>query len=228
MAATLAGRGQTTRMSGEDRRQQIVEVATGLFSKKGFNGTTTKEIADSAGVSEAIIFRHFPNKRALYSAIIEYKTLRKTELVKGMLEEAANRKDDRAFFTSLAYEMLDTHLNDPTLMRLLMFSALEGHELSEMFFQSSVNEVRDYVVRYIKQRISDGAFRNIDPLVASRAFTGMIISHTQIRVFYKNTPCDDVKLPARQVADQFVDIFLSGILQSRGKKPTPKPSPKKK
>lgn len=226
----MAGRAQTSRMSGEDRRRQIVEVATELFSKKGFNGTTTKEIAESAAVSEAIIFRHFPNKNALYSAIIEYKTLQNTERVKGRLKEAASRKDDRAFFSSLANEMLDVHLGDPTLMRLLMFSALEGHELAEMFFQSRASEVRDQILDYIKQRVSDGVFHDIDPRMAARAFIGMILFHAQVRVIYKDTTCDDIKLPSRQVADRFVDIFLSGILKDKRKRKVSSrmPRPKRK
>jgi len=46
-------------MSGEDRRRQLIEVAIDLFSRRGFSGTTTREIALAAGVTEAIIFRHF-------------------------------------------------------------------------------------------------------------------------------------------------------------------------
>ena len=46
-------------------------------------------------------------------------------------------------------------------MRLLLFSALEGHELSEMFFESTMREIRGYIRRYIRQRIADGAFREI-------------------------------------------------------------------
>jgi len=215
-------------MSGEDRRQQIVEVACELFSKKGFNGTTTKEIADCAGVSEAIIFRHFPNKRALYSAIIEYKTLQKAERVKERLEEAASRKDDRDFFSILAQETLDAHINDPALMRLLMFSALEGHELAEMFFQSRASQLRDQILGYIKERIADGAFQDIDPRVAARALIGMILFHAQVRVIYKNTSCDDVRLPNRQVTDWFVDIFLSGILKGNNKRVSSRPPRRKR
>jgi TetR/AcrR family transcriptional regulator len=48
-----------TRMSASDRRNQLIDVAIDLFSRKGFGGTTTKEIAAAAGVTEAIIFRHF-------------------------------------------------------------------------------------------------------------------------------------------------------------------------
>ena len=50
------------------RRQDILTAAERLFSQKGFNGTTTKELAANAGVHEAILFRHFKNKRELYRA----------------------------------------------------------------------------------------------------------------------------------------------------------------
>src|ERR687883_1828091 len=62
------------RMAAEDRRPQIVDVAMRLFSERGFRGTTTKEIAQAAGVSEAIIFRHFATKDDLYAAIIDLKS----------------------------------------------------------------------------------------------------------------------------------------------------------
>ena len=59
------------RMDAADRRTAIVEVATPLFARRGFAGTTTKEIAEAAGVSEALVFRHFPTKAALYEEILQ-------------------------------------------------------------------------------------------------------------------------------------------------------------
>jgi AcrR family transcriptional regulator len=59
------------RMPASDRRSQILDIALNVFSKKGLNGATTKEIAAAAGVTEAIIFRHFPTKQALYQAVLE-------------------------------------------------------------------------------------------------------------------------------------------------------------
>jgi AcrR family transcriptional regulator len=195
-------------MSGEDRRQQIVSVAAKLFSRKGFSGTTTKEIAEGVGVSEAIIFRHFGTKDELYAEILDYKVRQSSERVKAQLDEAEGRRDDRAFFGSLAYEMLDFHSKDQTFMRLLLFSALEGHDLSETFFNSAASEIKDHIRRYIKQRIADGAFRRIDPLVAARAFVGMVLHQAQVRNIFQG---DDLKLSNRQIADRFVEIFLSGI-----------------
>lgn len=211
MAYATPVKATTTRMTSEDRRRQIVSVASELFSNKGFNGTTTREIADRAGVSEAIIFRHFPTKRALYSAIIDFKTRQSGEQVQAHLKEAASRKDDVAFFGSLAYDLLEVHRKDPTFMRLLMFSALEGHELAEMFYQSTAREVRNHVRRYIKQRVLDGAFRDADPIVSARSFVGMILYHAQMRVLYKDTSCDDVRLPSRQMAQRLTNLFMKGI-----------------
>jgi AcrR family transcriptional regulator len=199
-------------MSAEDRRNQIVAIAAGLFSQKGFRGTTTKEIADRAGVSEAIIFRHFATKDDLYNAILDFKIRQAGDRLQTKLTEAASRKDDKAFFGSLAFEMLEFHCKDETFMRLLLFSGLEGHDLSVIFFHSAARDFKDRIHRYIKQRIADGAFRQIDPAVAARAFVGMVLHQVQVRTIFKDS--EDIKLSNKQFADRFVEIFLKGISES--------------
>jgi AcrR family transcriptional regulator len=57
------------RLSGQERRAAIIKAVRSVFVEKGFHGTTTRELADAAGVSEALLFKHFPSKEALYSAI---------------------------------------------------------------------------------------------------------------------------------------------------------------
>ncbi|MFP5261602.1 MAG: TetR/AcrR family transcriptional regulator [Blastocatellia bacterium] len=208
MMTAVGDRAPACRMTGEDRRRQIVSVAAKLFSRKGFSGTTTKEIAEGAGVSEAMIFRHFATKRELYAAILDDKVRQVSERVRAQLDEAEGRKDDRAYFGTLAFEMLEFHSKDNTFMRLLLFSALERHDLSEIFFHSSALEIKNNLRRYIKQRISDKAFRRVDPAVAARAFVGMVLHHAQVRNVFQG---DDLKLSNRQIADGFVEIFLNGI-----------------
>ncbi|OWK43595.1 Transcriptional regulator, TetR family [Fimbriiglobus ruber] len=58
-------------MSGEERKAAILKAVRHLFAAKGFAGTTTRELAATAGVSEALLYRHFPTKEALYGAIHE-------------------------------------------------------------------------------------------------------------------------------------------------------------
>ena len=60
-------------MPGDKRREQILQTAFDLFSRRGFSGTTTKDIARMSGVSEAMVFKHFSSKDELYGAILEAK-----------------------------------------------------------------------------------------------------------------------------------------------------------
>lgn len=59
------------RLASAERRQSIIDAAIPLFARKGFTGTTTREIAEAAGVSEALVFKLFASKTALYDAIFE-------------------------------------------------------------------------------------------------------------------------------------------------------------
>ena len=54
----------------DERRKAIVAAAGPLFARKGFAGTTTRELAEAAGISEALLFRHFPTKKLLYGEIL--------------------------------------------------------------------------------------------------------------------------------------------------------------
>jgi len=57
------------RLSSDERRAAIVEAVIPVFAKNGFHGTTTKNLAEAAGVSEALLYRHFPSKDSLYEEI---------------------------------------------------------------------------------------------------------------------------------------------------------------
>src|SRR5690348_5368633 len=59
----------TGKLSGDERREAIIRAVRRVFAERGFHGTTTRALAEAAGVSEALLFKHFPNKEALYSAM---------------------------------------------------------------------------------------------------------------------------------------------------------------
>ena len=204
------------RMAAEKRRQQIIDVAIQLFSQKGFRGTTTKEIALAAGVNEAIIFRHFATKRDLYSAIIDQKACA-TEMAAKQAEivKAIEQRHDRKLFETIAFHILEVHEHDETFMRLMFYSALEGHELSDIFFRNQVAERYREIANYIKQRISEGAFRKVDPNIAVRAFFGMIIHHAQTKRFFNQSLGDQKSTVSNRVAaERFTDLFLAGLLNN--------------
>src|SRR3954470_4405685 len=158
-AAPAAGR-----MCADERRLQIAEVAMRLFSERGFRGTTTKEIAQAAGVSEAIIFRHFATKEELYRAIIDHVACESgIESPGDIVGDAVRRKDDRAVFEGLAFHALEHHETDPEFHRLLLHAALERHELAEMFWEQNVQPLYKFLGEYIRARQADSAMIALEP-----------------------------------------------------------------
>jgi AcrR family transcriptional regulator len=207
----------SARMAGEERRLQILAVAVSLFSQKGFRGTTTKEIAHAAGVSEAMVFRHFATKQELYSAILDHKACASGRFDPAeMAADAIRRKDDRGVFESLALGALNHHEDDPEFQRLLLHSALEKHELSQMFFDQIVRHVYDFLGSYIRERQRDGAFIEIDPAIVVRCFIGMVMHHS-----LNNNLWDPdrrlLNISNENAARLFTDILLKGITSPTAK-----------
>ena len=205
--AKLVNKPKQTRLSGPERRRQIIEAAAALFSKKGFSGTTTREIARSVGASEATVFKHFATKEALYDAIIETKT--QTRQLLETLTPTAKEKDDKSFLTSLARRLIARTQADPSLMRLLFFSALEGHALSDRFFQSRFTSVDRFLAQYIAERVADGAFRAVDPSQAALNFIGMVSHHILLRELFRQA--SPPHLTTERAVEEMVNLFLRGV-----------------
>ncbi|MDX2033375.1 MAG: TetR family transcriptional regulator [Blastocatellia bacterium] len=202
-----------TRMAAEDRRQQILDVAVRLFSKRGFRGTTTKEIALAAGVNEAIIYRHFATKSELYTAIIDQKaSSSELKRFEETLVAAMERREDRKVFESFAQFMLDFHARDETAMRILLYSALEGHELADMIFRNHISKSYRILSDYLRKRISEGNFRKVDTMAAVRGYVGMVMHHAMINRFFQTDGKEMLNISNRQAAERFADLFLGSLM----------------
>ena len=98
---------RSRRVSGRERKANIIAAAASLFARKGFAGTTTREIARSVGVSETLVFKHFPTKRTLYAAILAEKS--PIPQLLPLVEEAARKRDDRRVFALIALRSVSGH-----------------------------------------------------------------------------------------------------------------------
>lgn len=203
-----AEKATSTQPEKSNTREKILETAIELFAEKGFNGTTTKEIAEAAEVNESLIFRHFSTKRDLYGAIIE-KKIDDEPGIEHPLQTYKDTKDDRLIFTSIAERMLEKCGKDSSFIRLLHFSALEGHELSDMFFSTYVEYIDMLLCDYIESRIADGAFKNVHALCASQAFIGMVVNHIIVQELFGEKKRN--KINQKELVETFVTVFLDGI-----------------
>jgi AcrR family transcriptional regulator len=194
-------------MAAVERRAQIIDISKKLFSQKGFNGTTTKEIAQASGISEAMIFCHFASKEDLYTAIIDQRI---QEVGDAYSDEAMQARDDERVFGDLARFILEKTSENPTMLRLLYFSALEGHQLSDIFYSNHEIKRVMKLVDYIQLRISEGAFCDVDPFLVARAFTGMFYTYVTAEHLFDASRYYP-RATHEEVIQSFLSIFLSGI-----------------
>src|SRR5437868_1320348 len=221
------------RMAADERRLQIVRVAVRLFSDRGFRGTTTKEIAREAGVSEAIIFRHFATKEELYTAIIDYKACAGLgacppadesshpliDTIRAGVSDAMERRDDREVFRRIALSMMEHHARDHEFLRLLLYSALEGHQLAQIFWDKNVRVLYEFLGGYVRDRQREGAFRDVDPFLVVRAFSGAVIHHSLNNILWERDAARRiVNATAEEAAREFTDILLHGIVAETGER----------
>lgn len=198
-------------MAGDERRKQILDVAMKLFSKNGFDGTTTKKIAVEAGVSEATVFKHFANKDELYHAILDEKSC--SSLFTDPFEKMENfiaQKDDFGVFYTMAFTAMQNHKDDTDFLRLMMYSALEEHELAKTFVERLIKQIYEHIGSYIKMRQNEGAFREIEPRIVVRAFSGMFVHHSLNNILWDKDQ-KILKISDEEAAREFATILLNGI-----------------
>jgi TetR/AcrR family transcriptional regulator len=197
------------RMSAADRQRQLLEVALNSFSRRGFKGTTTKEIAAAAGIAEAVIFQHFPSKEALYSAVLELHLetadeQKWTEEVNDCME----RNDDEGVFLSFIRRILHAYRFDPLIERVILFAALEGHEQGLARMQKQFAPIFERFMEYIARRQREGALADCNPHAIMIGLGGIAHQYGLItQIFRAAAP----NVPDEEMAQLFTRILLHGV-----------------
>jgi TetR/AcrR family transcriptional regulator len=196
-------------MSGEDRRRQLIEVAIDLFSKKGFGGTTTREIAAAAGVTEAIIFRHFATKQDLYTAILDF--IGSTSGLDTWLAEAGifmDGNDDEGLFRLIVTKILETHRTESRFERLMIHAALEGHELAVMHHNQMSLGIGARIKEYVKRRQQEGALIQCEPETILFSVCGAAQFYAMQKYMYQ---LSEDRFSDEQMINNFVRILMHGV-----------------
>jgi TetR/AcrR family transcriptional regulator len=208
MFAVSDTRTSTLRLPASDRRRQLLETALDFFSRKGYGGTTTKEIAAAAGVTEAIIFRHFPTKSDLYNAVLDHhhNSVHVAECI-AECKACMERNDDEGLVRVIVETIIGAHRRDQRGHRVLLFAALEGHETGLEYNRQLSFPIFELLCQYVTRRQREGALRGGNPGAIIAAVAGMATHYanmTQMFGFCANSS-------DRQMADSFVDIVMHGI-----------------
>jgi hypothetical protein len=125
--------------------------------------------------------------------------------------DAVRKKDDERVFETIVSNFMQRYSEDTTFLRLLLFSALEGHELAGMFVAGPVRRFFEFLAEYMRERIDEEAFKPINPEIASRCLVGMVHYFVLLKKIYGDETLQSIEL--NETIETMINIFCRGILK---------------
>ncbi len=155
-----------------NRQRQIIDAATDLFSRVGYKSTTMKQLAEACEVTEAALYKHFESKAAIYIAVLESLEER---LVHDEFFDTLEKEDDiEKVLQGLAEHILTFFGKNEDVYRLLLYSALEGHERARYVFSI----IRGKYIKFLHRRLNAmyklGLIVEKNNEITARCFIGMV------------------------------------------------------
>jgi AcrR family transcriptional regulator len=163
-----SGSSQRKRMTGKERREQLLDIGRRLFAERGFEGTSIEEIASQAGVSKPVVYEHFGGKEGLYAVVVD----REVERLLGMATRILGGEHTREKFEAAAVVLLKYIEDDADGFRILV---RDSHPASGAgTFGSLISDIASQVEYILGDLFSE---RGYDPKLApmyAQMLVGMV------------------------------------------------------
>lgn len=193
------------RIGAEERRRQLIEVALRQFAEQGYDGTATRDIAEEAGVAEALLFRHFPNKREILRAVIQAYGPRGD--FQALAPEIAEQPVEEAL-VRIYTRRVDLLWENRLFVRLVMTESKKPGEASEEF-RAMLEEGPRLVADFLRERVHAGELRSLNAEAAAALLGGAVFSffmrHQRLSPEVGQPLC-------RNFVREAVELFLRGAL----------------
>ncbi|NJK48358.1 TetR/AcrR family transcriptional regulator [Candidatus Gracilibacteria bacterium] len=191
----------------DDTRSRILQSALRLFAAKGYEGTTTKDLAAAANVAEGTLFRHFVNKKAI---LIEVATSGWIEILTDLLTELSEMGSYKAVAQVMRRRMLRLQENSD-LLRVCFLEAQYHPELRDRIQSEVIAKMTDVAEAFFQTAMDRGIYRPMNPKIVAQVFLGMFA----IAGFSNDTILDTKSSPKalQEMAEGIADIFLNGVLK---------------
>ena len=193
------GRRPRARMTGPERREQLILVGRGLFADKGFEATTVEEIAAKANVSKPVVYEHFGGKEGLYAVIVDREIQRLLGGINAALDEGEGA---RVLLEHATLALLDYIEADPDGFRILVRDSPPGQSTGS--FASVLGDVASQVEHLLAAAFKQ---RDLDPKSApihAQMLVGMVALTGQWWL-------EQRKFKKDQVAAHLVNLAWNGL-----------------
>ncbi|HEX3827334.1 MAG TPA: TetR/AcrR family transcriptional regulator [Sporichthyaceae bacterium] len=193
--AERAGR---VRMTGKERREQLLDVGRRLFAERGFEGTSVEEIAAKAGVSKPVVYEHFGGKEGLYAVVVD----RETQFLQGKLTEALSHGEGRELLEKAALALLEYIETSTDGFRILVRDSPVAQSTGT--FASLISDVASQVEYILVQQFAVRGFNSRLAPMYAQMLVGMVALTGQWWL--------DVRKPKRtEVAAHLVNLAWNGL-----------------
>lgn len=162
-------------MSSE-RKNQIIAAAARLFSDRGYGSVTVKRIASACGITEAALYKHFDSKSSIYIEVL--RELQQEIPVFDLFDTLESETDIENIFRSIAGFIIESYQKHQKILRLLLYSSLERHSLSEEIYESVRMPYINFLTSKLQSMIAEGKIRQVNPSVTARCFIGMVFDYS--------------------------------------------------
>ena len=203
------------RLPSHERRIQVLNAARSLFAEQGYNKTTLDEIALKVGISRPRVVQLFGSKLGIYEEIAEMAY--KSHPLDKDLEDPIERKDDFGVFQAFAAHVLNHTAKgeDREIFKILMYATLKEDSFHRAHFQKKDTLMISRLSDYVRTRIKEGAFKNIDYRTIIHAYQAMISNIAIYKNVLKGMKFTTIEKLSRDCAR----IFLDGIAAAPGNTP---------
>jgi AcrR family transcriptional regulator len=191
-----------------DTRESIIQGAARVFSRKGYAGATTREIAAEAGVNEVTIFRHFGKKKNLLLAVIE-----RFSALPGLGDALKDKLtgDYRQDLTRIAQIFMEMMARNRRVILMTMCEAQRSPEVREIVAQLPARQ-RQMLGQYLRQQIEAGVVRKLpDPELTAQAFFALFFEFNIAQTLWEEK--ESPPTPGKEIVAQLVDIFVRGTIK---------------
>ncbi len=190
----------------DDTQERILKAAQKLFARKGYGGTTTKELAKAAGVAEGTLFRHFESKKAILVAVATQGWM---EILTDLLTELSEMASYKAVAQVMRKRMLSLNANTD-MLRVCFMEAQFHPELRDRIQADVIDKMTDVAEAFFQTAMDRGEYRKMNPKIVARIFLGMFT----VSGFSQTTLSADGGSPQdmKEMAETLADIFLNGVL----------------
>lgn len=188
--------------SPDETRARILASAREIFALKGTRGTTTREVADRAGVNEATVFRHFGTKHALLHAMLD-QYCESRDQIGASMEQISGTLEEQ--LRTMGHTAIDGIKRKEDLIRIGLAEQVTDPDASAMTWRTPAGAL-SLISDFMRRRIDNGELQG-DPVALSRIFMSFWFTYVLARKIW-GLPDD----PAQRdtVVKQCVDIFLNG------------------